>query len=617
MLLINEDLSIFVTRGDAGAFAVATEVDGEPYIFQKGEVVRLKIFERKNCDNVVLQKDFEILEPTEIVKIILEENETRIGKTISKPVDYWYEVELNPFTRPQTIIGYDDEGSKIFRLFPEGRELEEDEITEEDIPIVDLELDLKSPRPVQNHAIAKEILRIKGTLESHTEELDDLVEAVALESARVTNIASLDQGSTTGDAELIDIRVGKDGETYASAGEAVRKQFTEVANKLSGSVYYVKDLVNGTVTFGATSNVTNPTIANNTVRGDFAAQGYVSIGGVDDNFLLTGGRKYRVATYLTHGSASTSEMTIRPARASALGTDFFANVTKNDWSINDVTPKTDCSLALRGSVSTALSGVACKVYVFDITDIPSNVLAEMDFTNEQTYQSVLIANDTKNARRWYKGKKLVTFGDNTVYGGMWQQYIENVLGLVSSNQGVEWSRVSGNEEYSMHQDIRINALDNDADVITIMGGINDSAAKIAIGDLTLSNTDTSTFVGALNVMLSKIYYRYFKTAGNFAGVEQIGSEKEVKIFLMSPPYVADEQFAGVYGARLSEYAKAIKNVAELWHLPYVPVFENCQINHINSTKYLTDALDLNAEGGKLVASVVMGYLESNEPVGEE
>lgn len=616
MLLINEDLSIFVTRGDAGAFAVETEVDGEPYTFQVGEVVRLKVFEKKNCDNVVLQKDIEIFEPTEEVTIILEENETRIGETISKPVDYWYEVELNPFTRPQTIIGYDDEGAKIFRLFPEGRELEDDEITVEDIPIVDLELDLKSPRPVQNYAITKEFLRVKGTIESLAVDHDALVASVELESARVTNIASLDEGSTTGDAELIDIRVGKDGETYASAGEAVRKQFTEVANKLSGSVYYAKELVNGTVTFGGSSNVTNPSIANNTVRGDFAASGYVSVGGVDDNYLLVGGHTYRVATHMTHSTASTSGMTIRPIRASALGTDFFANVSKDNWSVNDVIPKSDCSLALRGSVATALSGVVCKVYVYDITDIPSNVLEEMDFTNEKSYQSVLIANDTKNTRRWYKGKKLVTFGDNTVYGGMWQQYLENDFSIVCSNKGENWSRVGGSEEYSMHQDIRINALDEDADVIAIMGGINDSAAKIAIGELTPANTNTNTFVGALNVMLSKIYYRYFKI-GDFAGVEQIGSEKEVKIFLMSPPYVADEQFSGVYGSRLKEYAKAIKNVAEWWHLPYVPVFENCQINHINSTKYLTDAIDLNVEGGKLVASVVMGYLEANEPVGEE
>ena len=60
----------------------------------------------------------------ETVTVTLDNKDTKFGDIISKPVDYWYEVELNPETKPQTIVGYDEDGAKIFKLFPEGKEVE-------------------------------------------------------------------------------------------------------------------------------------------------------------------------------------------------------------------------------------------------------------------------------------------------------------------------------------------------------------------------------------------------------------------------------------------------------------------------------------------------------------
>lgn len=55
----------------------------------------------------------------------------------------------------------------------------------------------------------------------------------ALLNARMDTFTSLPSGSTSGDAELMDIRVGADGKTYGSAGSAVRGQVTDLKSALS------------------------------------------------------------------------------------------------------------------------------------------------------------------------------------------------------------------------------------------------------------------------------------------------------------------------------------------------------------------------------------------------
>lgn len=56
---------------------------------------------------------------------------------------------------------------------------------------------------------------------------------IDVERQRINNLAKLQEGSTTGDAELADIRTGADGKNYENAGDAVRGQVTALKEDLN------------------------------------------------------------------------------------------------------------------------------------------------------------------------------------------------------------------------------------------------------------------------------------------------------------------------------------------------------------------------------------------------
>lgn len=177
MFQLNDDLSIYVTRGDAVYLTIKAKNNGEDYTFRAGEVLRIKVFGKKNCENVVLEKDFPVVSDTAVVDIILEKDDTKFGEVISKPTDYWYEVELNPDTdTPQTIIGYDDDGAKLFKLYPEGADIPAYVPAPEDIAVIDDELDMTSDRPVRNRVIAQAFENLKYICEKSFGEVAEVCE---------------------------------------------------------------------------------------------------------------------------------------------------------------------------------------------------------------------------------------------------------------------------------------------------------------------------------------------------------------------------------------------------------------------------------------------------------
>lgn len=72
---------------------------------------------------------------------------------------------------------------------------------------------------------------IDGIVSIQNEDIAEQDNRIITLEGRMDAFASLTEGSTTGDAELMDIRVGANGITYASAGDAVRGQFSEIEDR--------------------------------------------------------------------------------------------------------------------------------------------------------------------------------------------------------------------------------------------------------------------------------------------------------------------------------------------------------------------------------------------------
>lgn len=222
---------------------------------------------------------------------------------------------------------------------------------------------------------------------------------------------------------------------------------------------------------------------------------------------------------------------------------------------------------------------------------------------------------------WYKSKKLTTLGDSITEQNLWQPFLkEELLFATIVNKGISGTRISGNINNAMWQNNRINALPLDTDVLTIMGGTNDSASSVDLGNLSITNHDTNTFVGAYNVLISKLLYKFYKLSSgkysdiNYNGLIKSATFNDIVIYIMTPPFNANTQYSGENSARLKAIADATKDVAKMWGIPCIDIYYNSGINTENVNALLQDGIHPNNLGAKKIASVVVNEMKSHAPI---
>ena len=114
-----DDLTISINRGDTAIINIVIPLDnGDNYVFQPGDEISLRIYEKNGYDKLcIIKKTKTVTTETETAQIQLSEGDTLIlvPEPQNQKVIFWYDISLN---EDKTIIGYDEDGVKKFIVNP-------------------------------------------------------------------------------------------------------------------------------------------------------------------------------------------------------------------------------------------------------------------------------------------------------------------------------------------------------------------------------------------------------------------------------------------------------------------------------------------------------------------
>ena len=295
---------------------------------------------------------------------------------------------------------------------------------------VDQSLDIDSVNPVSNHAVTEkfdeqgnDITALTTALTSADTRLSNAVSyldttltneiaarqaadtslnsAIATEtserqaadsalSARIDNIVALPEGSTQGDAELADIRVGANGVTYATAGDAVRDQIDLITEDIDG---FTKRIDNLFSIYPQTNNgVTISVDEDGTITLNGTASNYVRVY-IKGNILPAG--KYSARFWPISGtSSSAATPTLR--YADSIGVDGTKWLGSSDSQTVQQTFASDKYILIQCTRNTVFTNYKFKVMIVEgsvsINEYLPSKLSAIDVIARQEIQEIVNGN---------------------------------------------------------------------------------------------------------------------------------------------------------------------------------------------------------------------------------
>lgn len=407
---------------------------------------------------------------------------------------------------------------------------------------------------------------------------------IDVERQRINNLAKLQEGSTTGDAELADVRVGADGKTYENAGEAVRGQVTALKEDLHMITSVGKNLFNPSTL----------------VDGYLNADGSIHENGIDMDWNTTDFIEVEPEKKIVTSKKSNDG--IRRKITMFFLTEFDAG--------KKVIKHTASSEKLVIDLLENSKFVRFSIHKAEINEIQTE--QNNDMTTYEPYEKKVGKDNLSREfveefealkRLKWQGKKWACLGDSLTEKNIrttkhYHDYIAESTGIAVFNMGVGGTGYKRTEENYTAFYQRAVKLPVDCDVVTIFGSGNDLSLIKELG--TPTDVETTTICGCINKTIDEI----------------IKIKPTVALGIVSPtPWVGNQPTVDDSNA-MAKYTKALHDICKIRSIPFLDLYHCSNLRPWTSegrnacyTKDDGNGVHPDENGHKLIAPRFKIFLE--------